>query len=170
MVIAFWEIVFAKSMIACRIGPPFPPSHRLGSPLAVCGRSILCHHTRMHSLTAHFALQILSFLHSSSFVLRHSCHPAKKKMPVSTAFMINIASKACTTEVVVACPTPSAPPSTVSPALHAIVITIQANTTLLIIPEYKSQGSALCSASKTYPAVLKSRAKTQTAQPPRMPI
>src|SRR6266496_6575439 len=87
-------------------------------------------------------------------------HAAKKKMPVSTAFMTNIASKACTTEVVVACPTPSAPPSTVSPALHAMVITIQANTTLLIIPEYKSQGSALCSASRMKPAVLKSSANT----------
>src|SRR5207244_13277178 len=95
-----------------------------------------------------------------------SLHAAKKKMPVSTAFMTNIASKACTTDVVVAWPTPSAPPSTFSPALHAIVMTIQAKTTLLIIPEYKSQVSALCSASKMYPAVLKSSAKTQTAQPP----
>src|SRR5262245_66019996 len=94
-------------------------------------------------------------------------HPAKKKMPVSTAFMTNIASKACTTDVVVACPTPSAPPSTVSPALHAIVITIQAKTTLLIIPDHKSHGSELCRASRMNPAVLKSSAKTQTAQPTR---
>src|SRR5215467_11144470 len=77
-----------------------------------------------------------------------SFHPAKKKIPVSTAFMTNIASKACTTDVVVACPTPSAPPSTFSPALQEIVMTIQAKTTLLIIPEYKSQVSALCSASR----------------------
>src|SRR6266480_3664487 len=94
-----------------------------------------------------------------------SLHALKKKIPVSTAFMTNIASKDCTTAVVVACPTPSAPPSTVSPALHATVMTIQAKTTLLIIPEYKSQVSALCSASRMYPAVLKSSAKRQTAQP-----
>src|SRR5882724_10709584 len=77
-----------------------------------------------------------------------SFHPLKKKMPVSTAFMTNIASKACTTAVVVDCPTPSAPPSTVSPALHAIVMMSQAKTTLLIIPEYKSQVSALSRARK----------------------
>ena len=76
-------------------------------------------------------------------------HAAKKKIPVRTAFMTNMASKACTTEAVVAWPTPSAPPSTFSPALHAIVMTIQAKTALLIIPEYKSQVSALSSARKT---------------------
>src|SRR4029077_6691113 len=76
-------------------------------------------------------------------------HAAKKKIPVSTAFVTNIASKACTTEAVVAWPTPSAPPSTCSPALQAIVITIHAKTTLLIIPEYKSHGSALSSARST---------------------
>src|SRR5882724_1486779 len=73
-------------------------------------------------------------------------HALKKKIPVSTAFITSIASSACTTEVVVAWPTPSAPPSTFSPALHAIVITSHANTTLLIMPEYKSHGSALSSA------------------------
>ena len=62
--------------------------------------------------------------------------------------MTNIASKDCTTAVVVACPTPSAPPSTVNPALHETVMMIQAKTTLLIIPEYKSHGSALSSARK----------------------
>src|SRR5262245_66556066 len=68
-----------------------------------------------------------------------SVHAAKKKIPVSTAFITNIASNACTTEAVVAWPTPSAPPSTFRPALHAIVMTIHAKTTLLIIPEYKSR-------------------------------
>src|SRR5437899_8891533 len=77
-----------------------------------------------------------------------SVHALKKKIPVNTALVTNIASKACTTDAVVAWPTPSAPPSTFSPALHAIVIMIQAKTALLIIPEYKSQVSALCSASK----------------------
>src|SRR6266581_7607777 len=80
-------------------------------------------------------------------------HAAKKKMPVSTAFMTNIASKACTTDPVVAWPTPSAPPSTCSPALQAIVITSQAKTTLLIIPEYKSHVSALSNARRIYQAV-----------------
>jgi hypothetical protein len=47
---------------------------------------------------------------------------------------------------------------------------IHAKTTLLIIPEYKSQVSALSSARSTYPAVLKSSAKRQTAHPPRMPM
>src|SRR5439155_5980336 len=73
-------------------------------------------------------------------------HAAKKKIPVRTAFITSMASKACTTEAVVARPTPSAPPSTFSPALHAIVMLIQANTALLIIPEYKSQVSALSTA------------------------
>src|SRR6266516_1812881 len=36
------------------------------------------------------------------FVLGHSYHPLKKKMPVNTALVTNIASKACTTEAVVA--------------------------------------------------------------------
>src|SRR4029453_5585023 len=97
-------------------------------------------------------------------------HTPKKKIPVSTAFITNIASNACTTEAVVAWPTPSAPPSTVKPALQAIVMTIHAKTTLLIIPEYKSHVSALSRARNTYPAVLKSSAKRHTAQPPRMPI
>src|SRR2546430_13525634 len=73
-------------------------------------------------------------------------HAAKKKIPVRTAFITSMASKACTTAAVVAWPTPSAPPSTFSPALHEIVIMIQANTALLIIPEYKSQVSALSTA------------------------
>src|SRR4029077_6242671 len=73
-------------------------------------------------------------------------HAAKKKIPVRTAFITSMASKACTTDVVVAWPTPSAPPSTVSPALQAMVMTIQAKTTLLTIPEYKSQVSALSTA------------------------
>src|SRR5437763_14992104 len=76
-------------------------------------------------------------------------HTANKKIPVSTAFVTSIASKACTTEAVVAWPTPSAPPSTCNPALHAIVMTIQAKTALLIIPEYKSHVSELCKARKT---------------------
>ncbi len=46
-----------------------------------------------------------SALHSmliSSFELRHLSHALKKKIPVSTAFITNIASNACTTEAVVA--------------------------------------------------------------------
>src|SRR5882724_9311458 len=78
-----------------------------------------------------------------------SIHALKKKIPVSMALVTSIASSACTTEAVVACPTPSAPPSTFSPALHAIVMTIHANTALLIIPEYKSHVSALSSARST---------------------
>src|SRR6478672_1643127 len=97
-----------------------------------------------HSAIAEFSNEAINLNHR--FVV--SLHAAKKKTPVSTAFMINIASKDCTTAVVVAWPTPSAPPSTVSPALHEIVIMIQAKTTLLIIPEYKSQVSALSSARK----------------------
>src|SRR4030095_5963715 len=96
-------------------------------------------------------------------------HAPKKKIPVRMAFVTNIASNACTTELVVACPTPSHPPSTCNPALHAIVMTIQAKTALLIIPEYKSHVSALSTARRIYPAVLKSSAVTQTAQQPRMP-
>src|ERR1041385_634379 len=76
-------------------------------------------------------------------------HALKKKIPVNTAFITSIASKACTTEAVVARPTPSAPPSTFRPALHEIVIMIHAKTTLLIIPEYKSQVSELSSARNT---------------------
>src|SRR4029453_6240063 len=113
---------------------------------------------------------VSSFLRHSSLGLCHSYHPLKKKIDVNTALVTNIANKDCTTATVVAWPTPSAPPWTFSPALHAIVMTIQAKTTLLIIPEYKSQVSALCNASKMYPAVLKSSAKRQTAQPPRMPM
>src|SRR4030095_7784225 len=94
-------------------------------------------------------------------------HALKKKIPVRTAFMISIASIASTTEAVVASPTPSAPPSTFRPALHAIVITIHAKTTLLIIPEYKSHVSALSSARNTYAAGLKSSAKRRTAHAPR---
>src|SRR5215470_2492371 len=76
-------------------------------------------------------------------------HALKKKIPVNTAFITSIASKASTTDAVVACPTPSAPPSTFRPALQAIVIMIHAKTTLLIIPEYKSHVSALSSARST---------------------
>src|SRR6266700_6086830 len=76
-------------------------------------------------------------------------HALKKKIPVRTAFVTSIASKACTTEAVVDWPTPSAPPSTCNPALHAIVMTSQAKTALLIIPEYKSHVSALCKARTT---------------------
>src|SRR5262249_56188001 len=76
-------------------------------------------------------------------------HALKKKIPVNTAFITNIASKACTTEVVVACPTPSAPPSPFRPPFHAILIIIHAKTTLLIIPEYQSHASALSSARST---------------------
>src|ERR1041385_996325 len=118
-----------------------------------------------------FVIRHLSFvIRHSTFVLRHSAHALKKKIPVNTAFITSIASKACTTDAVVAWPTPSAPPSTFSPALHEMVIMIQAKTTLLIIPEYKSQASALSSARRMYPAVLKSSAETQTAHPPRMPM
>src|SRR5437899_13084310 len=49
-------------------------------------------------------------------------HALKKKIPVSTAFITSMASRAWTTEAVVACPTPSAPPSTRRPALQAIVM------------------------------------------------
>src|SRR5215813_2421724 len=76
-------------------------------------------------------------------------HALKKKIPVNTAFITNMASKACTTDAVVAWPTPSAPPSTLRPALQEIVMMIQAKTTLLIIPEYKSHVSALSSARST---------------------
>src|SRR5437870_12577018 len=92
-------------------------------------------------------------------------HAAKKKIPVSTASVTSIASKACTTEAVVACCTPSAPPSTCNPALHAIVITVQAKTALLIILAYESHVSARCKARSTEPAVLKSSAKRDTDQP-----
>src|ERR1700720_4871443 len=85
-------------------------------------------------------------------------HALKKKIPVSTAFVTSIARRACTTAAVVAWPTPSAPPSTWSPALHAIVMTIQAKTALFIIPEYKSHVSALCKARSKQPAVLKATA------------
>src|SRR5882724_2942960 len=97
-----------------------------------------------HGAIAQFSNKAVNLNHRFAV----SLHALKKKMPVSTAFMINIASKDCTTAVVVACPTPSAPPSTVSPALHEIVIMIHAKITLLIIPEYKSQVSALSSARK----------------------
>src|SRR6266542_1997901 len=106
-------------------------------------------HSKTLRRTRRVAFRISSFLRHSSFELRHSYHPLIKKIPVRTAFMTNIASNACTTEAVVAWPTPSAPPSTVSPALHAIVMTIQAKTTLLIIPEYKSHVSALSNARST---------------------
>src|SRR5713101_3725154 len=76
-------------------------------------------------------------------------HAPKKKIPVSTAFITSIASSAWTTEPVVACPTPSAPPSTRRPALQAIVMISHAKTPLLIMPEYKSQVSALCNARST---------------------
>src|SRR5262249_8809925 len=76
-------------------------------------------------------------------------HALKKKIPVNTAFITNIASKACTTEPVVAWPTPSAPPSTFSPELQAMVMMIHANTALLIMPEYKSHASELSNARIT---------------------
>src|SRR5438034_10166935 len=119
-----------------------------------------------HGAIAEFSNKAINLDHRFAV----SLHALKKKMPVSTAFMTNIASKACTTAVVVAWPTPSAPPSTLSPALQAIVIMIHEKTTLLIIPEYKSHVSALSSARSTYPAVLKSSAETHTAQPPRIPM
>src|SRR5215472_11239532 len=43
---------------------------------------------------------VFGFRHS--FVLRHSRHALKKKIPVNTAFMTSIASKDCTTAAVVA--------------------------------------------------------------------
>jgi hypothetical protein len=55
---------------------------------------------------------------------------AKKKTPVSTAFMTSMARSDWTTADVVDCPTPSAPPSTWSPALLAIVIMSLAKTTI----------------------------------------
>src|SRR5436190_24182965 len=119
-----------------------------------------------HNAISEFSDEISYF--DDGFFVR--VHVPKKKIPVSMAFVTNIASKACTTELVVAWPTPSAPPSTFSPALQAMVMTIQAKTALLIIPEYKSHVSALSKARRTYPAVLKSSAETQTAQPPRMPM
>jgi len=46
---------------------------------------------------------VFSFVrHSIKLRQSSSSYPAKKKTPVSTAFMTNIASKACTTDVVVA--------------------------------------------------------------------
>src|SRR6266404_675675 len=75
-------------------------------------------------------------------------HAAKKKIPVSTAFITSMASRAWTTEEVVDCPTPSAPPSTRRPALQAIVMISHAKTPLLIIPEYKSHVSELCNARR----------------------
>ena len=62
-------------------------------------------------------------------------HAPKKKIAVRMAFVTSMASSACTTAEVVAWPTPSAPPSTCRPALQAIVMMIQAKTTLLIMPE-----------------------------------
>ena len=62
-------------------------------------------------------------------------HAPKKKIAVKIAFVTSMASSACTTDDVVAWPTPSAPPSTCRPALQAMVMMIQAKTTLLIIPE-----------------------------------
>src|SRR5438046_8072744 len=55
-----------------------------------------------HSYRARSDLWVSSFLRPSSLVLRHSFHALKKKIPVSTAFITNIASSAWTTEVVVA--------------------------------------------------------------------
>src|SRR6476646_2928189 len=97
-----------------------------------------------HGAIAEFSNKAINLDHRFAV----SLHAAKKKLPVSTAFMPNIGGKVCTTAVVVDCPTPSAPPSTFSPALHEIVMMSQAKTTLLIIPEYRSQGSALSSARK----------------------
>src|ERR1041385_4306417 len=95
-----------------------------------------------------------------SFVIRHSrIRHLKKKIDVSTALLTNIARSDCTTADVVACPTPSAPPSTCKPALHAIVMMIQANTTLLMMPEYRSQVFALSIARMMKPAVVISSAK-----------
>ena len=121
---AFFQIVNTLSSPALRESPV--QHHRSRTPSSDCSCEF-----RISSLVRHSSFELR---HS-----RHSSHAAKKKTPVSTAFMTNIASKDCTTAVVVAWPTPSAPPSTVSPALHEIVMMIQAKTTLLIIPEYKSQ-------------------------------
>ena len=49
--------------------------------------------------------------------------------------MTSMARSACTTEAVVAWPTPSAPPSTWRPALQAIVIMIHAKTALVVRKE-----------------------------------
>ena len=48
---------------------------------------------------------------------------------------ISIISSDQTTELVVEWPTPSAPPSTLRPMWHAIVMMSQAKTTLLMRPE-----------------------------------
>ena len=52
--------------------------------------------------SALYSIQISSFLRPSSFELPHSHHALKKKIPVNTAFITSIASKACTTDAVVA--------------------------------------------------------------------
>src|SRR5205823_13875700 len=96
--------------------------------------------------------RVFGFGHS--FGLRHSSfvipsHAPKKKIPVRTALVTSMARRACTTEAVVDCPTPSAPPSTCKPALQATVMTIHAKTALLIMPEYKSQVLALSNARST---------------------
>src|SRR5438067_8037491 len=147
-VTALWGIDLAKSITVSRIVPYVLPNYKRVLSLALHKSLAQWRHSETRRRTRRAAFRISSFLRHSTFALRHSFHALKKKTPVSTAFMINIASKDWTTAVVVACPTPSAPPSTVSPALHEIVMMIQAKTTLLIIPEYKSQVSALSSARK----------------------